>query len=81
MVGVGGFWRVGREHFQGKLGGPEGNFVKVAMVGVHLLALFAYFALALLCSVTEWSKQRLPFFLGFSGKCMGIVSEIHKRKN
>ena len=50
-----------REHLGGEFGGPEGDFVEVAMCGIKIEALLARFSLALRHGVSKWSKQQLPF--------------------
>ncbi len=55
---LGGDWG---KHFRGELGGPEGDFVEVAMIWFHALALIAVIALALVFCIPEWGEERLPF--------------------
>ena len=59
-VGVGGLWGIWRKHFGGELGGPEGDFIEVAVGGLKLLAFFALFSLAAFPFITERREKQLP---------------------
>lgn len=60
------------EHFCSELGGPVGDFVEVAVVGLESSTFFAGFALALLFSVAEGSEERFPFFRIIREGWMGV---------
>ena len=60
VVGGLGLCRVRREHFGGESGGPEGDFVEVAVSGIQAAALLTGLSLALGCSVAKRRKQQLP---------------------
>ena len=49
------------KHLGRELGGPEGDFVEVAVVGLQALAFFAVTALALFCRFPEGGEERFPF--------------------
>ena len=49
------------EHFRCKLGGPPGDFVEMAVLGVESLAPVAVFPLALIQPFTKWREERFPF--------------------
>jgi hypothetical protein len=60
---VGGF-RLGGDwgkHFRSELGSPEGDFVEMAMIWFHALALIAVIALALVFCISERGEERFPF--------------------
>ena len=71
---VGAFW----EHLGGKVGGPPGDLVEVAMSCRELFAFFANVPLAFRFRIiAEWGEQRFPFIHGariplFIDFCMGI---------
>ena len=56
-----GFVRVGSEHVGGELGGPEGDFIEVAVGGIKVATLLAGLSLALGRSIAKGRKQQLPF--------------------
>ena len=75
-VGGFGFLGVCEEHFCGELGGPEGDFVEVAVVGGEVSTFLAGFPLALVSSFTKRGEEWFPVFLGFSVEGVGI--EFHE---
>ncbi len=76
LVGVGGFWGVGWEHFCGELGGPEGDFVEVAVGGGEVSTFLAGFPLAQIRTITERGEKWFPVFLRFSVEGVGV--EFHE---
>ena len=69
------------EHFRGELGGPEGDFVEVAVVGGEVSTFLAGFPLTLVSSFTERGEEWFPVFLRFSVEGVGIEFHEGREKN
>jgi len=63
--------RVRSEHFPVELGGPEGDFVEVAVEGFQCFTFPALLALAALRSFAKGREERLPILLRIRG--IGMV--------
>lgn len=77
LVGGFGLWGVSRKHFRGELGGPEGDFIEVAVGGFKLLAFFALFSLAAFPFVTERREKQLPIVFLSRRKGVGVKNGGH----
>ena len=75
-----GFGGIRCEHFRGELGGPESDFVEVAVGGVQIPALLAVLTLAIFFAITKWRKKRFPVhfcIFGIREIRVGVGVEVH----
>lgn len=79
VVGGPCLFRARREHFRGELGGPEGDFIEVAVGGVKPAAVLAGLSPALGRSVAKRREQQFPFGRITGEIRMGVGECMHDK--